>query len=658
MKNLRFLFAYILVISVFLVQSVGADTGVNKATQNDKAFGKYGLSGRGVIVAILDRGIDYTHPDFRNADGTTRIKMMWDMSNVNPNLGICDPGQPAPVIYTQAEINQALKSSTTLGERDAVGHGTVTAGLAAGNGRAALPTSAQWAGMAPNADLLIVKVTSEGAPAHSGQPEETAFQGCFSQALDLVTQEAATLHEPIVVLINSGTQWGPIDGTSAVSATINTDLGTNRPGHVDVAASGDEGTLPNHARATYSTTPAVFNFNKTSADAVYFQVWYTGATPANVTLTLNDTATSVTVTPGNNCASSSDGSITLCTYLPGQQFYPWTSSGADRAVWIFVNGHRGGGSLTVQATPGGTGTADAYGDATSPTPVISYSNHLTSGRLTDYASTASAIVDGCFNVRTHWTDIDNNPQSLTNQGLTNGLWLYSSGGPTRDGRSPQTATYGGVDIATPGGNAFAAYSPTSYWGDITLFPFNLAQGSKGFYGRQSATSGSAPILVGAVALLLQMNPQLTAAQIRQFIHQTAVSDSFTGATPNLNWGTGKLNVLGAANLVAQSLKTDPALSTTSLNFLTQALGTTSSAQNVTLSNPGPATDALGIGSIGVSGDFRISSSTCRASVPAASQCSISVKFKPIMTGTRTGSLTIKDFNPNSPQVVSLSGTAS
>jgi minor extracellular serine protease Vpr len=412
-KILRTVIGTALLLS--LVQVVGADTGVNKAIQNDKAFSKYGLTGTGVIVAILDRGIDYTHPDFRNANGTTRIRMMWDMSDVNPNLPICDPGQPAPSVYTQTQINEALKSGTTLGERDAVGHGTVTAGLAAGNGRAALPTSAQWAGIAPGADLLIVKMTSEGAPAHSGQPAEAPFQGCMSQALDLVTQEAATLREPIVALINSGTQWGPIDRTSAVSAKIDADLGANMAGHVDVAPSGDEGTLPNHARATYSTTPAVFNFNKTNKDRVYFQLWYTGAVPANVTLTLNATGTSVTVAPGNNCAASSDSSIELCTYLPGEQFYPWTSSGPDRAVWIFVNGHSGAGSITVRATPSGTGTADAYGDATMPTPIISYTNHSTLGRLTDYASTSSAIVDGCFNVRTNWIDINGNPQRRRNE---------------------------------------------------------------------------------------------------------------------------------------------------------------------------------------------------------------------------------------------------
>ena len=70
-------------LTASLVQMAAADSAVNKATQNDKAFAKYGLTGRGVIVAFLDRGIDYTHPDFLNANGTTRIKMMWDMSNAS-----------------------------------------------------------------------------------------------------------------------------------------------------------------------------------------------------------------------------------------------------------------------------------------------------------------------------------------------------------------------------------------------------------------------------------------------------------------------------------------------------------------------------------------------------------------------------------------------
>ncbi|MDP9160889.1 MAG: S8 family serine peptidase [Acidobacteriota bacterium] len=654
MKKLHSSLCFVLILSLFELAS--ADTAVNKATQNDKAFIKYGLTGKGVIVAILDRGIDYTHPDFLYPNGTTRIRMMWDMSNVNPNLPICDPGQPSPIVYTQAQINQALKSHTALGERDAVGHGTVSTGLAAGNGRAALPGSSQWAGMAPNADLLIVKMTSEGAPAHSGQAAENPFQGCMSLALDLVSAEAAVLKEPIVALMDSGTQWGPIDGTSVVSQKIAADFGANTQGRVYVAASGDEGSLPNHASAAYSSSPAIFTFVKANTSSAYLQLWYTGAVPANVTLTMNDTATSVVVTPGNGCASSPDSTIVLCASLPGQQFYPWTSSGPDRAVWMNIKGHSGTGTINVTAAQFGSGIADAYGDATIPTPIISYTNNLTLGRLNDYSSTSAALVDGCFNVRTQWTDINNNPQSFTSQGATGGLWLYSSGGPTRDGRSPIAATYGGVDFTTPGGNSFAAYSPTSYWGDVTLFPFNQIQGGKGFYGRHSATSASAPIAVGGVALLLQMNPKLTPTAVRQYIHQSAISDSFSGTTPNLDWGAGKLNVLGAADLVAAAFHTNPVLSMSLLSFSGQKVGTVSAPQSITFSNTGAATDALGISSIMVSGDFVVGTNTCKANLPAGSQCTISITFKPTKTGTRNGALTIKDFNINSPHVATLSGT--
>ena len=97
-------------LTVALTPFLFADTQANKDTQAEDAFAKYGATGKGVIVAIMDRGIDYTHPDFRNADGTTRIKMMWDMSAQK----LCSPNNPAPVVYTEAQINAALRSGTAL----------------------------------------------------------------------------------------------------------------------------------------------------------------------------------------------------------------------------------------------------------------------------------------------------------------------------------------------------------------------------------------------------------------------------------------------------------------------------------------------------------------------------------------------------------------
>ena len=96
-------------------------------TRADQAIQKYGVSGKGVTVAILDRGIDWTHPDFIRPDGKTRIKWLLDMTGQNQ----CE-GSPAPIEYTEAQINAALAGGSTIDSRDAVGHGTVTAGIAAG----------------------------------------------------------------------------------------------------------------------------------------------------------------------------------------------------------------------------------------------------------------------------------------------------------------------------------------------------------------------------------------------------------------------------------------------------------------------------------------------------------------------------------------------
>ena len=95
-----------------------------------------------------------------------------------------------------------------------------------------------------------------------------------------------------------------------------------------------------------------------------------------------------------------------------------------------------------------------------------------------------------------------------------------------------------------------------------------------------------------------------------------------------------------------------------LTFASQTVGTTSAPQSVTFSNMGSATDALGIGSITSSGDFKISSNTCGSKVLAGSQCTVSVAFKPTKTAIRKGTLTIKDFNPSSPHTVTLTGPGS
>ena len=524
------------IIAAMVAPATPALDSVRVETRTDEAVAAFGVSGQGVTIVILDRGIDWQHPDFINEDGTTRIKWMLDHSGFN----LCNAGNPPPVEYSEAEINSALAGGPSLALRDAVGHGTATAGTAAANGRG-LPDR-RYRGIAPEADLIIVKLTSEGAPAHDGEPAEAFFQGCIDDALDWVDEKIDLLGQPAVAIINSGTQWGPMDGTSAVSRKIDGIFGEETPGRVMVIPSGDEGSLANHAGGDYnSSSSTVIGISKASMTFAVMSGWYTGSQPAEVTVTFDDGTTVGPVGPGSSTSSSG---ITIINYTPGTEFYPWTSTSGDGALWMGVDGHATTGTFQIRGLSAGTGQVDLYGDVTGPnlTPIISMTDSLVPGRLNDYATTTSAIVAGDHVLRTQWVDIDGIPREIVGEGEVGELWLKSSDGPTRDGRTQ------GVDLSTPGQNLFASVGPSSYW---ATFTGNLPLGSGGLYTRFGGTSGSAPIVVGAVALMLEVDPNLTAGDIRQVLRETAVEDANTGALPNAAWGFGKLDVFEAVRSVAE-----------------------------------------------------------------------------------------------------------
>lgn len=178
------------------------------------------LSGNGVLVAVLDSGIDYFHTEFRRADGSTRIAALWD--------------QVLGRVFTETEINEALRADNREAARqivpsiDVSGHGTAVAGIAAGNG-----------GIAYESDILAVRL---GTPAPEGFPRTTELM----RAVNFVVTEAVRRQLPLVINISFGNTYGSHDGTSLLETFLN-DIGNY--GRVTiVVGSGNEGASGGHAR--------------------------------------------------------------------------------------------------------------------------------------------------------------------------------------------------------------------------------------------------------------------------------------------------------------------------------------------------------------------------------------------------------------------------
>lgn len=211
--------------------------GIQASCMNPVKLPPLSLSGAGVLIAVIDSGIDYTHPDFRNPDGTTRILAMWDQST---------PGNPPEgynigTVYMAEDINRALEADSPIRrlemvpEVDLSGHGTHVAGIAAGNGRA---SNGRYTGAAPNADLLVVKL----APASSRSFPRTSE---LMQGIDWSVRYGLENQMPLVINLSFGNNYGDHTGNSLLEQYMDDVANLGRM--VIVAGSGNEGNTGRHA---------------------------------------------------------------------------------------------------------------------------------------------------------------------------------------------------------------------------------------------------------------------------------------------------------------------------------------------------------------------------------------------------------------------------
>ncbi len=213
------------------------ETGRQVSCVNGVQVPPLSLSGQGVLVGIVDSGIDYANPDFRNEDGTTRIAALWDQSvSGNPPEGY-NLGRE----FTREQINRALQETDPLARldlvptRDISGHGTAVAGIAAGNGRGS--EGRRYRGAAPEAELVVVKM---GTPRQDGFPRTTELM----QGVDYIVRTALRLGKPVAVNISFGNTYGSHDGTSLIERFLNDISETWK--NVICVGTGNEGNSGGH----------------------------------------------------------------------------------------------------------------------------------------------------------------------------------------------------------------------------------------------------------------------------------------------------------------------------------------------------------------------------------------------------------------------------
>jgi subtilisin family serine protease len=197
----------------------------------------FNLFGEGVLVAVIDSGIDYSHRDFRNEDGTTRIAALWDQTIP----GAPPVGYDIGTLYTREKINEALavpmpQRMEIVPSTDLSGHGTHVTGIAAGNGRA---SNGLYRGVASLSELVIVKL---GTSVGDSFPRTTQLM----QGMDFVVRYAIERGMPIAVNISFGNNYGSHTGRTLLESFVN-DIANLWKNNI-VIGTGNEGAAGNHAQ--------------------------------------------------------------------------------------------------------------------------------------------------------------------------------------------------------------------------------------------------------------------------------------------------------------------------------------------------------------------------------------------------------------------------
>lgn len=491
--------------------------------------------GEGVIVGVIDSGIDFTHVDFSNQNGS-RIQHLLEFTEGG--------GQNE---WAKSDIDNNPGSITQIDGNGSGGHGTHVTGIAAGGGQ----LNSAMMGMAPASDIIFVKGI-RNPDSDGGFGDADVIAGC-----QFIFDKADQMGKPAVINLSLGGHAGPHDGTSLYEQSLDNLMG---PGKIIVAAAGNSGSDFIHAGG--SATAGVINETIVEADSseqlVRVDMWYEPSVISDVAVFVyDDQLNFLTQTPSLDVGQFMNSepvvvnNDTVGFVAIDAQTLADPNNGDGNVIFIIHNDDNPSIDISdlfwgIGSISSSNGRLDmwlARGGKFRDQPVGFVGETEMPGN-NDYSvgipSTAQKVIAvGSYVTKNSWIDVDDRSLTLNPAPTIADRSTFSSKGPTRDERTSP-------DIAAPGQLIFSALSSHLTEGVGYQRAFALQGG--GYLG-QNGTSQASPHVAGTVALMLQVKNDLTYSEAVQVFSETARTNQFTGTTPNDNVGAGYLDAHAAVKKV-------------------------------------------------------------------------------------------------------------
>lgn len=490
-----------------------------------------GYSGDDVILGLIDSGVDFNHPDFKDSLGNTRILKIWDQRDGN------GPG-PMPWNYgTEWDSSQINSGACTHNDLAFYGHGTGVTGLAAGDGSSV--TAVDYSGVAPKADIIMVALDFSGFNSPVAVADAAAY----------IYQMAMAMGRPCVINASVGDYLGSHDGQDLQALMIDSLLMAANSRSF-VCAIGNAGGEKIHVSYPLTLVDTNFTWFVTQSGDIYIQTWADTNNFNSAKFAIGCTKDGSFIDKGRTAYSDfqSNNSVVVVDSIVnanGQRIALVLRTGSIQGSacsmeFLITPDSAAGYNYSLQMT--GTGlfhcwSFDMYSD---PLPnalqypkILFYKSPDTTHTVcSSFQCSDHTICVGNYTNRASWMSYTGT-RTYDPTVVAGDIMFNSSVGPTRDGRIRP-------DITAPGANTISC-------GVISALPAIIASGPQyvgvgGFHVAGGGSSASSPVVAGSVALYLERFPNANHMQIKNAVTSCAHTDGFTGTTlPDNTWGYGKVD---------------------------------------------------------------------------------------------------------------------